>query len=164
MATHALVTPNTQAAHTPTPYAHGAHIQATPYTRAQARAMPSARQARTLKVNDTGHLRLAHASGSVLVEEGPVSGSLPGTVRVRMVVGANVTATFTIYARAGGSIEGHGTATLHSSGRYTSFGGSLSVTHGSGRYAHAHGSGGLYGVIERRTDALTVQTTGTLDY
>ncbi len=117
----------------------------------------------TLRVDDTGHLRLLHASGSALQEEGPVTGTLPGSVTVRLVVGTEVTATFTIHAR-GGSIAGHGTATLHSSGRYSSFGGTLAVGGGTGRYAHAHGGGGLYGVIERRTDTLTVQTTGTLSY
>jgi hypothetical protein len=122
-----------------------------------------ARTARLLSIDDTGHLHLLHASGEVLDEEGTVSGTLPGTVKVRMAVGANVTASFTIEAR-GGSIEGHGSAALHSSGKYSSFGGTLSVSHGSGTYAHAHGGGGLYGVINRRTDALTVQTTGDLHY
>jgi hypothetical protein len=124
---------------------------------------PIAQLSRTLSVNDTGHLHLLKAFGAVLLEEGPVTGTLPGRTRVRMVVGASVTATFTIKAR-GGSIEGRGSAVLHSSSRYASFGGSLSVNHGTGRYAHAHGNGKLYGVIDRRTDALTVQTTGKLSY
>jgi hypothetical protein len=122
-----------------------------------------ARAARLLSIDDTGHLHLLHASGEVLDEEGTVSGTLPGSVKVRMTIGANVTASFTIAAH-GGSIEGHGSAALHSSGRYSSFGGTLSVSHGTGTYAHAHGGGGLYGVINRRTDALTVQTTGDLHY
>jgi hypothetical protein len=124
-----------------------------------------ARAARTLKVNDTGHLHLLHASGSILTEEGTVSGTLPGTAKVRLDVGENVTASFTIHVRGGGSITGRGSAALHSSGRYSSFGGTLSVTGGTGRFAHAHGAGKLYGVIERRSDSLTVQTReGTLHY
>jgi hypothetical protein len=125
---------------------------------------PAARAARTLGVNDTGYLHLLNASGSILSEEGPVSGTLPGTTRVRLDVGATVTASFTIKPRGGGSIIGRGSAILHSSSRYSSFGGSLSVSHGTGRYAHAHGVGKLYGVIDRRTDNLTVQTIGTLHY
>ena len=125
-----------------------------------------AHSARLLKVNDSGHLHLLHAYGEVIEEEGKASGSLPGTVFVHMTVSAsNVTATFTIRSEGGGSIEGHGEAALHSSGRYSSFAGTLSVSHGTGRYSHAHGSGKLYGTIERTPiKHLTVQTTGTLDY
>jgi hypothetical protein len=125
---------------------------------------PRARTTRALSINDTGKLSLSNASGAILSELGPVSGTLPGTTKVRLDVGENVTASFTIYARGGGSITGHGVAALHSSGQYSSFGGTLTVTHGTGRYVHARGGGKLYGVINRRTDAVTVQTTGTLDY
>jgi hypothetical protein len=123
-----------------------------------------ARTAGAVSVNDTGHLHFLRASGSLLLEEGSVSGTLPGNAKVHLVVSSTVSATFTIEAHGGGTITGRGTATLHSSGIYSSFGGSLSVSHGTGRYAHAHGSGKLYGLINRRTHALTVQTTGTLHY
>jgi hypothetical protein len=124
---------------------------------------PRARTTGSVSVNDTGHLRLVKSFGSVLIEQGSVSGTLPGYAKVRMNVGQVVTATFSIATRRG-SIYGSGRATLHSSGRYASFGGTLSVSHGSGRYARAHGHGNLYGVIDRRTDALTVQTLGRLGY
>jgi hypothetical protein len=126
----------------------------------------SAHSTRLLKVDDSGHLHLLHAYGEVIEEEGKASGTLRGTVFVHMTVGsANVTATFTIRSEAGGSIEGHGEAVLHSSGRYSSFAGTLSVRHGTGRYSRAHGTGKLYGTIERTIEKhLTVQTTGTLDY
>jgi hypothetical protein len=40
------------------------------------------------------------------------------------------------------------------------------VLGGTGRYAHAHGSGKLYGVYNRRSPRLelTIQTTGNLSY
>lgn len=126
-------------------------------------ASPVARAAGKLSVRDEGHLHLEHESGSLLLEEGRATGTLPGSVKVRFDVGATVTAYFTIYTD-GGSITGHGKGALHSTGAYSTFGGTLSVTSGSGRFAHAHGSGGLYGAINRRTDALTVQTIGTLYY
>jgi hypothetical protein len=125
---------------------------------------PSARAAHALNVKDEGHLHLAgKPSGSAIVEEGTVAGTLPGTVKVRFNVGATVSASFTIYAR-GGSISGHGSGALHSTSVYATFGGSLSVTTGTGRYRHAHGHGGLYGAINRHTYAVTVQTIGTLSY
>jgi hypothetical protein len=129
-----------------------------------ALAAQAARTARMLSVKDEGHLHLVRESGSELLEEGTVSGTLPGTVKVRFNVGAVITAQFTIYARGGGSIAGHGSGSLRSTSRYSTFGGSLSVTSGTGRFAHARGSGGLYGAIDRRTYALTVQTIGKLTY
>jgi hypothetical protein len=132
-------------------------------SRAPAASSAPARSAHTTSVDDTGHLRLLNASGAILNEQGPVSGTLPGRVKVRLVVRASVTASFTIEAR-GGSILGHGSAVLHSSREYSSFGGSLSVDRGTGRYAHASGAGQLYGVIDRGNDALTVQTVGRLRY
>ncbi len=119
--------------------------------------------ARALSVDDTGHLHLLKAFGSVLLEEGSAGGTLPGVAKVRLVVGSTVIASFTIQTKHG-TIYGSGRAALHSSGRYTSFGGTLSVSRGTGSYARAHGSGRLYGVIDRRTSSLTVQTVGTLSY
>lgn len=118
---------------------------------------------RALNVTDTAHLRFIEESGSKLVEEGTATGALPGTVKVRFNVGATVAASFTIYAR-GGSISGTGSGSLHSSGLYASFGGSMTVTHGTGRYAHAHGHGGFFGTINRHSYAVVVQTTGSLSY
>jgi hypothetical protein len=102
-------------------------------------------------------------SGSILIEEGSSSGTLRGRIWVRLVVGKSLQASFTIWT-SGGSISGSGGASLHSSSRYASFSGWLSVTRGSGRYSHAHGGGKLYGVLDRRTHALSVQTVGTLYY
>jgi len=119
--------------------------------------------ARTVKVNDHAHLSLRKAYGPVLLEEGSATGTLPGRTIVRLVEKKRITATFTIHA-PGGSIVGSGGAALHSTGRFASFGGWLKVSHGTGRYRNAHGSGRLYGVIDRRRHTLTVTTTGTLHY
>ncbi len=126
-------------------------------------AARAARAAHVVNVKDEAHLHLTATNGSLLLEEGPATGAIPGTVKANFVIAANVTATFTIYAH-GGSISGRGTGALHSTGLYSSFGGSLKVTGGTGRYKRAHGSGGLYGAINRKTYALTVQTTGQLTY
>jgi hypothetical protein len=123
-----------------------------------------AQAARTLNVSDEAHLRLTGTAGEELEEEGPATGALPGKVYARFIVGSSMTGSFTLYPHGGGSITGHGSARLHSTVTYASFGGTLTVSHGTGRYAHAHGSGGFYGVVDRHTDALTVKTTGRLSY
>jgi hypothetical protein len=125
----------------------------------------TAHEARTLNVTDEAHLHLVNATGSTYTEEGRATGALPGTVRARLdILGATISGTFTIYPSGGGSISGSGTARLHSTGLYASFGGSMSVGGGTGRYAHARGRGGLYGTVDRRSDALVIQTTGSLHY
>ncbi|MGN6372650.1 MAG: autotransporter [Solirubrobacteraceae bacterium] len=125
--------------------------------------MPGTVAASAVGIDDTGHLHLLKAFGSVLLEEGYAGGTLPGQAQVRLVVKSSVSATFSIAAR-GGTIHGGGRAALHSSGRYSSFGGSLWVSGGSGRYAHARGGGKLYGTIDRRTHAVVVQAIGRLTY
>ncbi len=124
------------------------------------------RAAHTLSVKDEGHLHLVSNSGSNLIEEGPISGTILGRVRVSFNIGPTVYASFTIYVQGGGSISGHGHGALHSTSAYSTFGGSLSVTHGTGRYAHASGTGDLYGAINRKSSSypMTVQTVGELHY
>jgi hypothetical protein len=131
--------------------------------RAAGHPPTSAHAARALNVTDTAHLRYRGTAGSSLIEEGPASGGLPGTVKVRFDVGASVSATFTISTR-NGSLIGHGSGALHSSGMYASFGGSMTITRGTGHYRYARGHGGFYGVINRKSYDLTVQTTGKLSY
>jgi hypothetical protein len=131
---------------------------------AQASSIPASSSARTLNVTDEAHLHVTHSSGSLLEEEGAATGALPGTVRVSFRVATTISGSFTIYPRGGGSITGIGSARLHSGGSYASFSGSISVSHGTGPYAHAHGTGGFYGTVDRRNNALVIQTTGRLSY
>lgn len=129
---------------------------------AQGGAIASA--ARSVSVNDTAYLHPVH--GNALIQEGRAGGTLPGSVKAIFVLGTTtVKTTFTVYVR-GGSISGRGSATLHlGHGGYVSFGGSLLVTHGTGRYAHASGSGGLFGTLNRNNNyTAVVQTTGKLHY
>jgi hypothetical protein len=129
-----------------------------------AASAPVASVARLLNVTDEAHLHVTGSSGALFSEEGSATGALPATVKVRFSVGATISGSFTIYPRGGGSISGRGSAHLHSTGAYASFGGSMTVNHGTGRYTHARGSGGFYGVLNRRNNALTIQTTGRLSY
>lgn len=123
----------------------------------------AARVARSLNATTTAHLHLVKAEGSELFEEGAVSGALPGSMQAKLKTGAVYTGSFTTHTHSG-SIKGYGNAKPHGAGRYQSFSGTFIVTGGTGRYAHVSGHAGLYGVFDRRTDAVTVQTTGKLSY
>jgi hypothetical protein len=127
-------------------------------------AAPSAGAAHTLNVTDTAHLHLVATSGQLLIEEGSALGALPGNLKGRFRVTTTVSASATLYLR-GGSIRFHGLGVPGSvSGFDVSFAGRMSVDGGSGCYVHARGSGGFYGVVNRRTWAVTVQMTGKLSY
>jgi hypothetical protein len=122
-----------------------------------------ARASRSLNATTTAHLHLVKAEGSELFEEGRVSGALPGSMQAKLKTGAVFTGSFTTHTHSG-SIKGRGIANPHGSGRYQSFSGTFVVTGGTGRYAHISGRAGLYGVFDRRSDSVTVQTTGKLSY
>jgi hypothetical protein len=132
---------------------------------AHRRLARSSGTSHVLRSTDIAYLRYdeAKSEGSNLYEEGAASGTLPGSMHVYADVGPRLTASFTIFIR-GGIIYGRGLANSHGSGTYESFAGTLTATGGTGLYAHAHGRAGLYGVLNRRTYAMTVQTTGTLFY
>ena len=133
---------------------------------AGASAAPAARSASVLNVRDEGHLHLLSSSGPRFTDEGPVSGTIPGRLRVHFTYngGPTVAAQFTIYSRYG-SISGQGQAKVSNpASPAPSFRGGLSITGGSGRYARARGNGELFGVFYRRTFALTVQAIGKLRY
>jgi hypothetical protein len=119
--------------------------------------------AHTLSGTATAHLHLVKPEGSQLIEEGTISGVLVGSAWADLHTGAVFTASFTIHTHRG-SITGRGQATPHGSGRYQSFSGSFLPTSGSGRYTHISGHAGLYGVFDRRTDSVVIQTAGNLTY
>jgi hypothetical protein len=122
--------------------------------------------ARTRSAEDVAHLRKTVVEGAVVIEEGQAEGALPGTMRVRLDTNIPFRASFTLRTH-GGTLRGYGSANpceTKCSGYYESFRGSLTIDGGSGLYAHARGHGGLYGVFDRKSYAVEVQTTGTLSY
>ena len=122
-----------------------------------------ARSARSERLSVDAQLHYVNARGSYLIEEGRASGPLAGLVKAKIKITANIEGSFTFYPR-GGSISGSGSGKLRESGIYASFGGTVRVLGGTGRYAHSRGGGGLYGVYDRKTLGVEIQTTGTLSY
>ncbi len=130
----------------------------------RALAAPVASAAAVLPVADKAKLHLNHSSGSVIYEEGAATGQLPGTVATHFKLTARLSSITTIHPRGGGSITLSGKGVLHSSGAFSSFSETMTVISATGRYAHARGSCGLYGVVNRHNWTMTVQSTGRLTY
>lgn len=134
-------------------------------TAAGARApAPRARSARTVSLNETGNLHLTSKRGFTLNEQGSATGTLSGTIHVRLTIVSSkrVKAEVSI-SRNGGSISGEATASYHRSNGSASFSGSLSVSSGTGSYAHAHGSGLSFdGTIQNSNDAIAVRLGGSI--
>jgi hypothetical protein len=126
----------------------------------------AAQASRVMSVSDEGHLHYLRSSGNEIIDEGHVSGTMPGRVLVHFSYDGNpsVSAHFTIYSAAG-SISGSATGQLSNpTSASPSFRAALTLSGGGGRYARAHGHGELYGVYYRRSYAMTVQTRGTVRY
>ena len=127
---------------------------------------PSARVAQALSVRDEGKLGLVKRSGSVLFEEGPISGTPAGKVQARFIYngGPAVVAQFTITTPSG-SIRGHALGRLSNPNSSSpSFSGPLAITGGTGGYANASGRGKLYGVFYPSGDKLIFQPVAQLRY
>ncbi len=130
---------------------------------ASAASVRSGRAARTISLNETGHLRLTSKHNYTLNEQGSVSGTVAGSIYVHLtaVSTSRVSAEVNIYPR-GGSITGEGAGSYRRAGSTASFSGSMSIARGTGSYAHAHGSGlNFSGTIrESDNDAITVHVSG----
>lgn len=124
----------------------------------------SAHAARTITLNDTGHLRLTSHHSFTLNEKGSASGTIAGTIYIHLNITSTnrVTAEVNIYPR-GGSLTGKASASYHPSGALASFSGTMSITRGSGSYANARGSGlSFTGTVQRSNDAVTVHVSGRI--
>jgi hypothetical protein len=125
---------------------------------------PPALAARTLSLNETGHLHRTSSSGLKLNEQGSAKGTIKGTIYIHLdVVSPNrVTAEVNIYPN-GGSLTGSGSASYRVNGGTASFSGAMSIKRGTGSYAHAHGSGlSFSGTIQRLSGSVTVHLSGSM--
>jgi hypothetical protein len=126
-------------------------------------AGPPARAARTISLNETGHLHLTSKHNFTLNEEGSASGTAAGKIYVHLtaVSSSRVVAEINIYPH-GGSLSGNGSGSYRRSGTTATFSGSLSIGRGTGSYARAHGSGLSFSgtIAESHDDAITVHVSG----
>jgi hypothetical protein len=128
------------------------------------RRTPHAKSARTVSLHETGNLRLTSKHGFTLNERGSATGTLSGTINVRLTIVSSdrVKAEVSI-SRNGGSISGEATASYHKNDVSANFSGSLSVSGGTGSYGHAHGSGlSFSGTIQNSNDAIAVHLSGPI--
>ncbi|HTZ85391.1 MAG TPA: autotransporter [Solirubrobacteraceae bacterium] len=124
---------------------------------------PLATAARTTTLNETGHLHLIRKHDFTLYERGSASGTVAGTINVRLtaVSSSRVTVDVSI-SPPGGSISGSGSGSYRRSGTVANFSGSMSFGAGTGKYKNARGSGLSFSgsIQESRSDAITVYVHG----
>lgn len=129
---------------------------------AAARSEHSAKSAgKETYIRETAHLRPSSHSSVQLVEEGTGYGTFKAQVKITMAIKSIVTGVL-VAKLPGGTIYGTASATPHYSGRWVTFKGALKVMRGTGRYAHASGTTGFYGSIDRYDYKLNVQVIGHL--
>jgi hypothetical protein len=118
--------------------------------------------ARTISLSESGNLHLTSKHGFTLDEQGPASGTVTGTIYVRLqiVSTSRVSAEVSISPR-GGSISGDASASYRRGSATASFSGTLSISRGTGSYSNARGSGlSFSGTIQRSNDAIAVRVSG----
>jgi hypothetical protein len=128
-------------------------------------ARPTAHAASSLLLNENANVRLISRHGIVFNEQGPQSGSLGGTLWLRL--NAKVTAITVQWSSdpSGGTMHGEGTTTVVPEGAVGRVKGSMTVTGGSGRYSHAHASGlQVTGTVNRHNYNCSFHVTGWMYY
>lgn len=133
---------------------------------ATASAAPGAHaaQRRTLRLAETARMHLVKKSGSQLLERGPASGTLSGSVTAQFRVGFGVSGTVTFkFARGTLTVTVVGYLVSNQNGILKTTG-RINVERGTGRFAHAKGGGKFNGATKHRTWATTVDATGTITY
>jgi hypothetical protein len=127
----------------------------------RATAHVTARVAKTISLVETAQLKLAHESGSDLLEYGHATGTYNAPVVATLTIHPTyVTAVVTIFPR-GGSVTGSARANYVVKNSTGYYGGSFTIIHGTGTFKHASGNAlGISGTIDRYTFAVTVKAHG----
>ncbi|HXD54900.1 MAG TPA: hypothetical protein VN618_09125 [Solirubrobacteraceae bacterium] len=121
--------------------------------------------ARTVSLNETGHLHLTSKHNFTLNEQGSASGTIAGAIYVRLTAVSTSRVTVEVSIRPpGGSISGKGSGSYRRTGSIANFSGTMSFGSGTGRFARAHGAGLSFSgkIEEANRDAITVYVRGTV--
>lgn len=126
-------------------------------------AFPPCADASLTSVNEYGSLRMQSHKGSTIDEKGVGWGTFNCSVVIAMTLsGTLVTADYTAYLQ-GGSISGTASARIHSATTKAAvFSGTISLRRGTGSRAHASGTAGFSGTINRTSYAMTTHIVGRL--
>jgi hypothetical protein len=114
-------------------------------------------------VNEYGSLHIQAHKGSTINEKGVGWGTFNCSVVIELTLsGTLVSGGYTAYL-SGGSITGTATAHIHSATpKAAAFSGTISLSRGTGSRAHASGTAGFAGTINRTSYAMTTHITGRL--
>jgi len=114
-------------------------------------------------VNEYGRLQMQTHRGSTIDEKGVGWGTFNCSVVIALTLsGTLVSGSYTAYLQ-GGSITGTATAHIHSATQQAAaFSGTISLSRGTGSRAHASGTAGFAGTINRTSYAMTTHITGRL--
>ncbi len=122
----------------------------------------TARSARSGSFRETGHLKKTSRSGASFTEQGPASGTYSGSLTLYLTTTSKGVTFRMAGGLHGGTLSGHGSATMNSEGKIATVHGTAAITGGSGRYAHAHGALKVEGTFNRETYSLVVTLAGRL--
>jgi hypothetical protein len=143
-----------------------ASVSASRAQSSQRQSTPIAVAARELTLHETGNLHLVSHYHEQIVETGHGTGTLSGSITVKMTLAfSHASVTFIAYPSSGGTVAGYGEGTIYAGGKTAHFTGNATISGGSGRYAHASGRNiHLEGTLQRHTFALYVKVEGKMRY
>lgn len=130
----------------------------------RADRMRIATSTRVISLIENASLRVTKTSGSILEAQGPVSGTLSGSLSLHTVVNSasRMTTSF-VGAAHSGTLSGTTGLDYGVSGNTLYYTGTASITHGTGVYAHAHATGiHVEGTMDRKRRIVTIHISGRL--
>jgi hypothetical protein len=120
--------------------------------------------AREISLREVASLRITKRAGANLEARGKVTGTLAGSLSLRIVVNsaAQMSASFSGSSRSG-TLSGVGHSSYVVSGNTLTYAGSGSISGGSGAYAHASGSGiRIEGKMNRQQGTVSMTISGRI--